>query len=88
VTVDRGRPPWFDHHVTPERDRVGSVLDEFDGDAEALATEVVVLRRIIEELRERLDARADGPFVVVSPPAPPERPPPGGPPEPWRASAG
>ena len=47
---------------------VKAILEEFDGDPEALATEVLALRRVVEELRS---LHADGPpepFVIISPP--------------------
>lgn len=66
----------------PERPKVQDVVDEFGGDAEALATEVLALRRVVDELRSLLDAGERGPFVIVSPPSEPRETPPE--PEPWR----
>lgn len=46
---------------------VKAILDEFDGDPEALATEVLALRRVVEELRSLHADEPSGPFVIVSP---------------------
>jgi hypothetical protein len=65
-----------------DRPTVQDVLQEFGGDAEALAVEVLALRRVVEELRSLLGSEPRGPFVIVSPPSEPRRPDPE--PEPWR----
>jgi hypothetical protein len=53
-----------------------AILEEFDHDPEALAAEILALRRVVAELRS-LHRDDERPFIVVSPPDRPE------PPDPW-----
>lgn len=46
---------------------VKAILEEFDGDPEALATEVLALRRVVEELRSLHADEPGEPFVIFSP---------------------
>lgn len=51
------------------------ILEEFDDDPVALATEVLALRRVVEELRQALQRDEPvGPIVVLSPPSEPATP--------------
>ena len=62
-------------HLTTE-----AILEEFARDPDALAAEVLALRRVVAELRSVLDALRD-PIVVIS--SPDRTPPPPPPVEPW-----
>jgi hypothetical protein len=56
-----------------DKPTIAKVIEEFGGDAEALAAEVLALRRTVDELRSIVDGRGpEAPIVIVSPP---ERPP-------------
>lgn len=51
------------------------ILEEFDDDPVALATEVLALRRVVEELRHALHGDEPiGPIVILSPGEPPAEP--------------
>jgi hypothetical protein len=63
-----------------EHPTVQAILAEFDRDPEALAAEVLALRRVVEELGSLLSDEPRGPFVIVSPPREPKEPEPT---EPW-----
>jgi hypothetical protein len=59
---------------------VAGIVEEFGGDVDALAAEVLALRRVVDELRALLAAEQTEPIVVISPERRPEPPPE---PEPW-----
>ena len=48
-----------------------AILEEFDDDPVALATEVLALRRVVDELRSLHREEPTGPIVVLSPSEPP-----------------
>ena len=59
---------------------VAGIVEEFGGDVDALAAEVLALRRVVDELRALLAAEPSEPILVISPERRPEPPPE---PEPW-----